>query len=95
MTVVSNVMDADLVPSLDVDLAQPDDAQACHNPARAFHVVGLEPVRATSVPYRVGESMALYADVAKAKKLLGWEPSVSIDEGISRTVHYYQRKIKC
>jgi len=48
-----------------------------------------------AVPYRVGESMALYADVAKAKKLLGWEPSVSIDEGISRTVHYYQRKIKC
>ena len=27
------------------------------------------------VPYRAGENMALYADVSKAKKILGWEPT--------------------
>ena len=45
------------------------------------------------VPYRIGENMALYADISKANKILGWEPTVSIKEGIERTVGYYQKMI--
>lgn len=29
-------------------------------------------------------------DIAKAKKLLGWEPKVSIDEGLKKTIEYYK-----
>ncbi len=29
-------------------------------------------------------------DIAKAKKLLGWEPSVSFDEGLKTTIAYYK-----
>jgi len=41
------------------------------------------------VPYRVGENMALYADISKAKKILGWEPKVILEEGIERTIDEY------
>lgn len=42
------------------------------------------------VPYRAGENMALYADTSKAKKLLAWEPKISLEEGIKRTIGAYQ-----
>ena len=29
-------------------------------------------------------------DISKAKKILGWEPKVSIDEGLRKTIEYYQ-----
>jgi len=31
-------------------------------------------------------------DVTKAKKLLGWEPKVSVDEGLKKTIEYYKRQ---
>ena len=39
-----------------------------------------------SIPYRVGENMALYASIKKINEVLGWTPQVSLDEGIKRTV---------
>ena len=30
-----------------------------------------------------------WADITKAKKLLGWSPKVDLDEGIRRTVAWY------
>ncbi len=33
---------------------------------------------------------ATWADVHKAEKLLGWRPQVSLEEGISRTVEWYE-----
>lgn len=32
-------------------------------------------------------------DISKAKKLLGWEPKVSLDEGLSKTIEYFAAKI--
>ena len=40
------------------------------------------------VPYRSGENMALYADISKARRLLGWQPSVSLEGGISNTIQW-------
>lgn len=34
------------------------------------------------------------SDITKAKKLLGWQPHVSLDEGIQRTVQWYMQEIK-
>lgn len=42
-------------------------------------------------PYRKGENMSLYADVRLAKSLLGWEPSTSLDEGLRKTIEYYNQ----
>ena len=34
--------------------------------------------------------MATWADVSKAKRLLGWEPRVSLKEGVARLVEWYR-----
>ena len=44
------------------------------------------------IPYRTGENMALYADISEANRILEWEPATSIEEGVKRTIDYYQRK---
>ena len=46
------------------------------------------------IPYRVGENMALYADTSKAKKILGWAPTVTLEEGIERTIAEYMTRIE-
>jgi UDP-glucuronate decarboxylase len=30
-------------------------------------------------------------DIALARRILGWEPSVTLDDGLSRTIGYFQR----
>lgn len=38
------------------------------------------------VPYRTGENMEYRSDVSLAREILGWEPSVSLEEGLRRTI---------
>ena len=45
------------------------------------------------VPYRICENMSLYADTSKAKLIMGWDPSVMIEEGIERVINYYQNSL--
>ncbi len=33
-------------------------------------------------------------DISKAKRVLGWEPKVSLDEGLPLTIEYFKRKAK-
>ena len=47
--------------------------------------VGVEP-RMTLQPALVGEVTRYVADIRKAQQLLGYQPKVSLDEGIERTV---------
>jgi len=32
-----------------------------------------------------------YADISKIKRITGWEPRISLEEGIARTVEYYRK----
>ena len=45
------------------------------------------------IPYRTGENMALYADISKAKRLMGWVPNVTLEEGLEKTVDDFQIRI--
>jgi nucleoside-diphosphate-sugar epimerase len=40
------------------------------------------------VAYRSGESMALYANISKAKALLSWEPKVTLEQGLNKTIQW-------
>jgi len=40
-------------------------------------------------PAKVGETRHIYLDASKAKKQLGWEPEVSLSEGLAKTVAYF------
>lgn len=41
-------------------------------------------------PAHPADVLATWADIRKAEKLLGWRPQVSLEEGISRTVDWYE-----
>lgn len=43
--------------------------------------------------YREGENMALYAEASLAKKLLDWEASTGLEEGLAKTIEFYKRRI--
>jgi CDP-glucose 4,6-dehydratase len=40
--------------------------------------------------YRVGEIKSQYVSCRKANKLLGWEPKVSLDDGLAKTIKWYK-----
>lgn len=46
-----------------------------------------------ALPYRACENMSLYGDISKAKKLLSWEPSTSLSDGILKSITYYKSKL--
>jgi nucleoside-diphosphate-sugar epimerase len=50
------------------------------NPVRA--VVGAR-------PYRPGEIWRLVGDNSRARKLLGWQPQVGLEEGLRKTIEWY------
>ncbi len=41
-----------------------------------------------AVPYRPSENMALYADIGKARELLGWQPNISLADGLQKTIDW-------
>ena len=41
-------------------------------------------------PYRCNESMALYANRTAAMKKLGWNPKVSLEHGLNKTIDWFQ-----
>ncbi|MCP4652310.1 MAG: NAD-dependent epimerase/dehydratase family protein [Candidatus Omnitrophica bacterium] len=41
-------------------------------------------------PYRKGENMQLYADTSLIKEKIGWQPQISLEEGLKRTVEFYK-----
>ncbi|HID15561.1 MAG TPA: NAD-dependent epimerase/dehydratase family protein [Candidatus Atribacteria bacterium] len=40
-------------------------------------------------PFHKADLKATWANIEKARELLGWEPSISLEEGIKRTVRWY------
>ena len=40
-------------------------------------------------PIVKADMLANLADISKARKLLNWEPEISLDEGLQRTVDWY------
>ena len=43
-------------------------------------------------PLPVNDPKVRRPDIAKAKKELGWEPKVSLEEGLERTIRYFQEE---
>jgi UDP-glucose 4-epimerase len=49
-------------------------------------------LKVVHIPARIGESRETLASVELAKKLLSWEPKVSLEEGIEKLKSYYINK---
>jgi UDP-glucose 4-epimerase len=48
---------------------------------------GLEPAYG---PAKLGETFKIYLDASKARRVLGWEPRVTLREGLEQTVAYFR-----
>jgi nucleoside-diphosphate-sugar epimerase len=46
-----------------------------------------------ALPERPSEIWRMYCDDTKARELLGWKPSVSLEEGLQRTVDWYSTEL--
>lgn len=40
--------------------------------------------------FRENDPMRRQPDITKAKKILGWEPKISLEEGLQKTIEYYR-----
>jgi nucleoside-diphosphate-sugar epimerase len=40
-------------------------------------------------PFHIADLMETWADISKAKSLLGWEPKTSLEEGLEKSVRWY------
>lgn len=49
-------------------------------------------LEAVQAPAREGELQAVYLDIAKAERVLGWQPEVSFEQGIAKTVAWYREQ---
>ena len=47
-------------------------------------------VKTKSKYFRPHEVPLLLGDYSKAKEKLGWEPNITLDEGLARTIEYFQ-----
>jgi len=45
-------------------------------------------------PAKVGETRHIYLDASKIKKELGWAPTISLEEGLEKTVTYFKNSEK-
>ncbi|MBI4761691.1 MAG: NAD-dependent epimerase/dehydratase family protein [Chloroflexota bacterium] len=50
------------------------------------------PLQPNYGPAKVGETRHIYLEAAKAKRDLGWTPTLSLEEGLERTVAYFREK---
>jgi UDP-glucose 4-epimerase len=50
---------------------------------------GLGPVTVIHMAPRVGDMKRSYSDIAKARRLLGWSPRTSLDEGLRQTLEWF------
>ncbi|HTY10156.1 MAG TPA: NAD-dependent epimerase/dehydratase family protein [Bacteroidota bacterium] len=43
---------------------------------------------------KIGEQLRSVIDHSKAKKVLGWEPTVALEDGLKKTVEFFKEKLK-
>lgn len=60
--------------------------------SKAARLLGREDLlRIGALDYRCGEAMEYYVNTSRARQLLDWTASFSLDEGLKRTVKHYQK----
>jgi UDP-glucuronate 4-epimerase len=50
-----------------------------------------KPAKLECKPFHKADILETQADISKATRLLGWRPSVSLNQGIQKTVDWYVR----
>ena len=56
---------------------------------KRFEVSGLDVPEVIHSESRLGDVRRNFSDTSKAKKMLGWSPETSLDNGIGKTLQYF------
>jgi nucleoside-diphosphate-sugar epimerase len=57
------------------------------------NIIGFGQPQFGQIAYRDGENMALYANIDKAEKLLGWRPGTSLEKGLAETIKWMKGQL--
>ncbi len=61
---------------------------------KILNLVGSKVKVDNALPYREGEAMHFYCSNEKARRLLGWRPKTSLDDGLKKTIEWYKQKFE-
>ena len=96
---VDNIVDAFVavakvmpLPDKVINIGSGNDIAIC-DLAKKIHALSgsRSELRIGSLPQRPTEIWKMYADAALAKDVLKWEPKVSFEEGLKRTIEWYKK----
>jgi dTDP-glucose 4,6-dehydratase len=76
-----------------VNLGNPDEITLLELAHRILEVTGSKS-RIVYRPLPEDDPKVRRPDIGKARRLLGWEPRVSLDEGLQRVLPYFRSKVK-
>ena len=76
-----------------VNLGNPDEITLLELAHRILGVTGSKS-RIVYRPLPEDDPKVRRPDIGKAKRLLGWEPQVSLDEGLQRVLPYFRKKVR-
>ena len=51
------------------------------------------PLKFGALPYRKSEIWNFYCENKKAKEILGWKPTITLDKGLKLTIQWYKQNI--
>lgn len=78
---------------LPVNIGNPDEIPVLQLAEEIVALVGNPKTRIDYQPLPEDDPKVRQPDISLAKKLLGWEPTVSREEGLKRTLAYFQEKV--
>jgi UDP-N-acetylglucosamine 4-epimerase len=58
---------------------------------RHAHLAGATPVKG---PFRAGDVLHSLADIDKAQRLLGYEPTHTLEQGLDEALDWYERNVR-
>lgn len=71
------------------NLGNPNEYQVIELAEKIAKIVGVKPDFVYG-PLSQDDPFRRCPDISKAKRVLGWEPQVSLDEGLKKTIEYYR-----
>ena len=73
------------------NLGNPDEYKIKDLAEKIIEMTGAKSKIEYSGKFREDDPMQRCPDISKAKKALGWEPKVSLSEGLKKTIDYYRK----
>jgi dTDP-glucose 4,6-dehydratase len=78
---------------LPVNLGNPHEMTILQFAETIARITGTE-LRIVHRPLPVDDPKVRQPDISKARRLLGWEPKVSLEEGLRRTLGYFRERVQ-